>query len=336
MRRHWPTILVLAALGCADADPGPDDGHGGREAPPAGPDPWALCTGGVCLTAPSIGVAHVDGMWLDGADRVWLAAVTDEQLTVVRSDGENWQVVGEPVHLTPLPEGLAEASGPGTIDGSAPDSLWGLGRRSAIRWDGTSWSQNQPFEIDFDGLLVQDVNSVFLQGQGIVWHWNGTDWRQTERTSSRLHKGPDGTAWLLGYDSLHRWTADGWLAHDLEHGPLTQVVLLGETSRFLRTWNYHAEYTSQSVIHEESGRSLELRPHHGITAFARLPGDQAVFLASGPRPQRVGQLVHWDGERFTASDLNRSSPCRSWMRRAPASIMCTRRAPQPGRARRWV
>src|SRR5262245_40241884 len=140
-------------------------------------------------------------------------------------DGHGWSAVDHP---TPK----ERPSNLNSVLALSRDNVWALGYQPGQdplieHWDGHSWRISKPLDLggrtDWANFptVVKGPNEVWLAGQDVVKHWDGTRWDFLPTPSlgaSDYAASPDGDAWVVGATSkgegedpaVQRWTGDFW------------------------------------------------------------------------------------------------------------------------------
>ncbi|MDQ3706920.1 MAG: S-layer homology domain-containing protein [Chloroflexota bacterium] len=106
------------------------------------------------------------------------------------------------------------------VDDAAPDSIWALGERGILRWDGTVWS-----EVPWPGSESVTLNAIEAISWNDVWvvgfhkvdnttlaiHWDGSQWSTVSTPNAANGRGH--LLDVTGSSSNDVWAA-GWSAED--------------------------------------------------------------------------------------------------------------------------
>ena len=163
-------------------------------------------------------ILNVTSLWKAQSGQLWATTgVTNGASQVLRRESTGWvSLYQSPVFNT--------LSG---IWGSGPDSVWAVGQKSVLFYNGASWSA--PTTPSTEWLLSVhgiDATHVWAVGQnGTILFWNGTAWvKQISTTTADLqavYAIAANDVWVAGYDGvLLHFTGTTWVGqtHALVHG----------------------------------------------------------------------------------------------------------------------
>ena len=137
-------------------------------------DLWGAGAGGMVWRGNGLGWTIQDtgakrtlnGIWGSAGDDVW--SVGDIG-TIVRWNGQNWTTY-------PAPDSSALQD----VKGTGPNDIWAVGQ-TVLRWTGgQAWSKmspQPPTSSLLQGLYIAG-STVYVCGQGGIFSWDGTQWRQ--------------------------------------------------------------------------------------------------------------------------------------------------------------
>jgi hypothetical protein len=157
------------------------------------------------------------GMTATSSRHAWTILNRGAARSLLAWNGHRWQTV------TSLPAGLV----PAFLAASAPSNIWVFGLTSgaqgtsAVRWNGTSWQQdNLPAGVGYGSVAVVSASEVWYAYGSSIWRWNGSSWLSSPAESDvAVGAGSGGQVWQAGtatVDGRHsalvarRWTGTAW------------------------------------------------------------------------------------------------------------------------------
>ena len=276
-------------------------------------DVWAVGVAGTILhfdgsrwsCVPSGTSQDLRTVWGSGPDDVWAAGTGRGAGTpeILRWDGRRWARVAYATGQNVL-----------AIGGTGRDDVWVFSDAlyPAMHWDGTAWTRTATVGSQsiraLWGSRPDDVWAIGFDGAYGVWHWDGSAWNNRTPLPFTVRPYPPllgiwgrsaTEVWAVGYYAdeprVIRWDGSAWQRVTTPAtGPLVRVWGSGERDvwilglRELLHWDGSA-WTVRPV----GGTPPDLRALWGGVTVTGVR--DAWFVGQG------GQMVRWDGERWSES-----------------------------------
>jgi len=305
-------------------------GSGGSGGRPSLPE--AECTkDGFCQSSPEVTANDLRGVWGSGPNDV--GAVGDGG-TIVHYDGSSWQRVGSGT--------VARMLG---VSGTSADDVWFVGENgTVIHYDGfglnpaagprASVHLTAVHAIAPDDAWIASGSLIFPvpdDDWGVVYHFDGTTWRDLRPESTRsIHRAlwaaSHNDVWLTG-DNTYHFDGDSWSRVAATSGDdIWGSSELGVWTTDLSNVSYFDGTSSTTSLDENSNQSLfgvwgtserdlfavggrGYIAHNDGTGWSTMSSGttRSLFAIWGSSPSDVwavgqsGTILHYDGARWSSS-----------------------------------
>ncbi|MCC6623666.1 MAG: hypothetical protein IT385_20580 [Deltaproteobacteria bacterium] len=254
------------------------------------------CLGhGWCWDLPTIGGAHVNGLWGATGDAIWAVGSGG---AISFYDGQGWLAVDSPVEVD------LEA-----VHGTGPSDVWAVGADGEIlHFDGQGWTRSSSgVSAHLRGVWARDTDDVWAVGNlGTVLRWDGVRWTQHATGVIRALRGVSGygpdDVWMVGDHAL--------ILH-YDGDAITQAFVINSASQL------------NGVVAVGPGEcwavgSAGLARHQFVGAGAthRLGGDDLFGIAATSFDDLwvvgdAGRVARWDGLDWESDQLARVGDLRA-------------------------
>lgn len=197
-------------------------------------------------TRMDVGVTDtLTAVWGTAADNVWAAGVDG---VILHFDGDSW---------TPQSSGTTENLQ--AIWGLSANDVWAVGHRTALHWDGTSWTVTYTGSRHLSGVWGAASDNVWAVGRDGVMRWNGFTW---------VEDGPPRGQGIWGSATSNIWIADSERFHHFDGASWTTMPVQSSSSLF-----------SVEEIHGQPGGQIWAV---GVSKVARFDGVMWSAVSSPP------------------------------------------------------